>query len=142
MGTATAYNSGAISHKAYNATLAKTKAQNAKMCDFDEKTGRRDQGGIRDRGEVPNNEIQHPTNQRKMKPLGNKLGPPVQMKGGKDRGGQPTRGHIDREQGPKFSPGGNMHSKASAGKNTRMKAKVIGAGGRYGDGNSRSNSTY
>jgi len=67
------YRRGAISSKqmgrmAKPAILNKTTVQASKMAHFNSKKGKRDQGGIKDRGEVPTNEINHPTNQKTGSP--------------------------------------------------------------------------
>src|ERR1700730_5740720 len=56
------------------------------------KKGKRDQGGIKDRGEVPTNEINHPTNQKTGSPG---LAGGLPSKGARiNRGGQRTGGAI------------------------------------------------
>src|ERR1700730_4547151 len=98
------YRRGAISSKqmgrmAKPAILNKTTVQASKMAHFNSKKGKRDQGGIKDRGEVPTNEINHPTNQKTGSPGS------VSKGGGVHKGGQPTVDAIDQAQNPKF-PGG------------------------------------
>ncbi len=86
------------------AILRKTTAQRGRMAEFDGKAGKRDQGGIRDRGEVPGNEINHPTNQRAgaMPSRGARV----------NKGGQPSAGHIEEDQNPKFPSGGRVKKNA------------------------------
>jgi hypothetical protein len=118
------YRRGMISGKqmgrmAKPAILAKTKpGVPTKMADFDGKAGKRDQGGVRDRGEVPGNEINHPTNQAK-KPVGT-----VSKGGGVNKGGQPTARAIDQDQKPSF-PKGALVSGKEAG-------RKVGVGGPKG----------
>src|SRR3984893_4574981 len=91
------YRRGAISSKqmgrmAKPAILNKTTVQASKMAHFNSKKGKRDQGGIKDRGEVPTNEINHPTNQKTGSPGWAGGLPP---KGAcLNRGGQRTGGAI------------------------------------------------
>jgi len=82
------------------AILRRTTSQRGRMADFDDKGGKRDQGGVRDRGEVPGNEINHSTNQR--------MGP-MPSKGARvNKGGQPTVRAIDEAQTPKFPSGATV----------------------------------
>jgi hypothetical protein len=114
--------SGMISHKAFNALQAKTKVQRSKMAEFDSR--KRDEGQNRDRGEVPPNELNHKTNQRK--------GP--RMSAGERDGKAPTRNAIDTHTGKKFPLGGKV-----AGKDTSIgrKGGVIQSGPEYGGPSSR-----
>jgi hypothetical protein len=104
------YRRGAISSKqmgrlAKPAILNKTTAQASKMAAFDGK-GRKDEGGVRDRGEVPTTEINHPTNQRR-----GSVGT-VTRGGGVGKGGQPSAGHIEQDQRPKFPAGATVKKNA------------------------------
>ena len=133
---------GAISSKqmdrmAKPAILNKTKVQPSKMADFDSKKGKRDQGGVRDRGEVPVNEINHKTNQKPGTPS---KGAGLPSKGARvNRSGQPDVDHIDQQQGPKFPAG----AKISAGHGKRQ-VGIRGHSGKssgpqYGGPSSRAN---
>jgi hypothetical protein len=86
------------------AILRKTTSQRGRMTDFDGKAGKRDQGGVRDRGAVPGNEINHPTNQRAgaMPSRGARV----------NKGGQPSVRHIDEDQNPKFPSGASVKKNA------------------------------
>jgi hypothetical protein len=104
------YRRGVISRKqmgrmAKPAILNKTTSQASKMAAFDGK-GRKDEGGVRDRGEVPTTEINHPTNQKR-----GKVGA-VSKGGGVGKGGQPSARAIDQDQTPKFPAGGTVKKNA------------------------------
>lgn len=134
------YLRGAISGKQMGrmggkpAILKQTRAQPSKMADFNGKGGKRDQGGVRDKGEVPGNEIDHPTNQRTVKGM--------PSKGGQARGGtEPKAGQINQaaQQKPKFPAGATV-----AGKNGKRQVGVKGPAGKssgpqYGGPSSRKN---
>ena len=117
--------SGLISPKASAklAVLKKTRAQKSKMATFDHTF--RDEGRTQQRAEVPNREIDHPTNQRDRARS-------LPSKGGSvGRIGMPKTAHIDREQGPKFPAGGSVR----AGKKTvGVRGGVQQAGPIYGGG--------
>ena len=88
--------SGMVSTKAYNSTLAKTRSGvPTKMARFE--ASDRDEGKPR-RGVKSSRAINQ--NQRETA-AGVKA--PTSRKGGKQRRGQPKVGHINREQGPRFS---------------------------------------
>lgn len=94
------------------AILKKTRAQKTKMAGFDSKKGVRDQGGVKDRGEVPVNEINHPTNQRAGRPA---LAGGLPSKGAQTRGNKagPGPNSIDQSTGKKW-PGAGSSVKKSA----------------------------
>src|SRR5437879_2416968 len=84
------------------AVLSGTRAQKSKMAAYEKKT--KDEGSTHQTAEVPSNEINHPTNQRKGS-FGRV------SKGGSARGGAaPTRNQIDQAamQAKKFVPGSNV----------------------------------
>lgn len=108
------------------AILKKTTSQSSKMADFNSK--RKDEGS-KDRGEVPPNEINHPTNQR-LKTVGK-----VSKGGAVGKGGQPTSRAIDQDQNPKFPAGATI-------KGGKRQVGVKGPAGKssgpqYGGPNSR-----
>lgn len=124
---------GTVSTKAMNRQLAKTTSQASKMAEFDDRATdegarRRPSGpeGFKDR------HINNARTQREHSPIASA---PTSRKGAKQRRGQPTREHIDREQGPKFPGQGDMH----ASERTRPMAPVARrkpppTGGLYGGG--------
>lgn len=136
---------GAISSKqmgrmAKPAILNKTRPQKSKMAKFNDKRGKRDQGGVRDRGEVPGNELNHPTNQRAGSPA---TASGLPSKGARvNKTAQARIGSINADQSPKFPAG------ATVKKNTRPVGRT-GLGGsspalrssgpQYGGPSSRAN---
>lgn len=127
------------------AVLRGTRAQKTKMVTFDGR--KKDEGGRKDHGEVPNREINHPTNQsdrigsKPSKIAGRATGFMAGKPNGKSRsrqgGGigkresQVSRGQIDSAemQGPRFPAGAGYVGKGAAGKNTRMKGPIRRTGG-------------
>jgi hypothetical protein len=103
-----------------------------KMTDFDDET--KDEGAIRQTGEVPDDEINHPTNQKKKK-----VGA-VSKGGGAGREKQVEADQIDDMQRPAFPHGGRFDSGEA-----RRRVGVAGpsgganssSGGLYGGPNSR-----
>ena len=94
------------------AILKKTRPQKSKMADFDSKRGLRDQGGTKDRGEVPTNEINNKTNQRAGRPA---LAGGLPTKAAQTRGNKagPSSAAINESTGKKW-PGVGSGIKKSA----------------------------
>jgi hypothetical protein len=137
------YRRGAISGKQMErmgkpAVLKKTKSGvPTKMAAFDGR--KKDEGGVRDRGEVPKNEINHPTNQRAGSP---RTAAGLPSRGGQARGGtEPKVGQIDQgaQQRPKFPAGAKVsaaHGKRQVGV---VGPKGKSSGPQYGGPSSRAN---
>jgi len=109
------------------AVLRGTRAQKSKMASFD---GKQKDEAIRTRGEVPPNEINHPTNQRH----GSRFMP---SKGGSvGKGGQPTRSAIDENTGKKFPGESKVGTKAAQPRisTARTKGTIAQSGPMYGGG--------
>lgn len=125
---------GSISSKAakkYPGILDQTKHQAAKMADFDEKDGVRDQGGIKDKGHAAAATDHIQKNQRASSAIASKP-----SKGGSvNKGGQFGRGQIDdgEYQAPAF-PAGSKAKKGKKGTPSRLKGKIPAQGGQYGGG--------
>jgi hypothetical protein len=103
--------SGAISTKAYNATLAKTRAQKSKMAEFNDR--QKDEGDKENDGAVRIDHINNKQFQR-MKAGGGADGVP--SKGGRSLGNEaPKPGQIDQAsmQKKKFPHGGHFVGKGN-----------------------------
>lgn len=117
--------------------LAQTKVQNSKMADFDDKGGKRDQGGIRDRG-VQESGRDHINKRQDMGTPERASGKP--SRGAGVEGGQSSpvrRREIDagESQRPNFPSEGRVRgSEASRPYNSRSKGRVPKQGGQYGGG--------
>lgn len=124
---------GVVSTKAMNRQLAKTTSQASKMVDFD--ADDRDEGA-RGRPSGPDGyRSRHINNGRAQKAHSPIAGPPSERKGAKQRRGQPTVAHIDREQGPKFPGASDLHpSEARRPMAPMAKRKPPPTGGLYGGG--------
>lgn len=95
-----------------------SKKQMGRMTDFNSKAGKRDQGGIRDRGLVKTGEINAPSHQKTGSPA--KAGG-LPSKGAQTRGNKagPTVNAINERTGKKFPSG----SKMSGGNKKRVGVK-------------------
>jgi hypothetical protein len=120
---------GLISSKAANKFLAGTRAQNSKMADFNDKAGKRDQGGTKDRGAGEARTSHIDTRQT----MGSKAKASGEVsKGGRVHGGQKQpakRDHIDAGalERPNFAKGTGLTSKNSRAK-AFVKAPTPGGG--------------
>src|ERR1700761_4456827 len=106
--------SGAISTRAYNETLAKTRSQKAKMAPFDQDTG--NTGGNSSRGLVGKSEINKPRFQKtpgKFKPS--------RGAGVKNAGAVPDRNAINQRNGKMFPAGKSMSGKSGFVKPARVR---------------------
>jgi hypothetical protein len=125
------FHQGLISAKA-GAKLKKlqgTKVQNSKMADFDDKGGRRDQGGVRDRGDSSVAGARHIDTKQDMGSVARASGPP--SKGGRvGKTGQPGADAIDEVQTPAFPKQGSGKGRAGS----RTVAPIARQGGQYGGG--------
>lgn len=124
---------GTVSTKAMNRVLSKTTSEPSKMADFDARD--RDEGA-RGRPSGPSGfkgrHIQNKRTQRAHSPI---AGPPSERKGAKQRRGQPTVDHIDREQGPKHPRESTLHPGEERRPMAPMaKRKPPPTGGLYGGG--------
>lgn len=124
---------GVVSAKAMNRQLEKTTSQPSRMADFDDRG--RDEGA-RQRPSGPEGyQSRQINNERMQRERSAIAGPPTTRKGAKQRRGQPTREHIDREQGPKFPSGSELHSSEIKRPMAPMsKRKPPPMGGLYGGG--------
>lgn len=125
---------GSISPKAagkLNAKLAvlrKTRPQKSKMAAFEAKG--KDEGSAHKKAEVPSNEINHPTNQKRGS-FGRV------SKGGSAKGNTaPTSRQINQKpmQGKRWVPGSNVSASNPKTGNTRMKGTIAQSGPAYGGG--------
>lgn len=109
------------------AILKQTRAQNSKMAAFGRKE--KDEGSAHKKAEIPNREINHPTNQKKG--IGT-----VSKGGGIGKGeSQLHKGEIDQGENKKTWPsGGGVSASNPATGNTRMKGPIAKTGGPYGGG--------
>jgi hypothetical protein len=113
--------------------LKGTRAQGAHMEPFDNKAGRTDQGGVRDRGVPAAGRSAIDKNQREGSPI---AGRP--SRGGRvNRTGQPRVDHIDREQGPAFPKGASAKRGNGKGLGARTRGRIVDSGPEYGGPNSR-----
>jgi hypothetical protein len=86
----------------------------------------KDEGGVRQRGEIPGNQLNHPTNQ---------AGGRVSKTGGAGPERQEYSGHInDKRNAKRWIPGSNVSRSNPATGNTRMRGKIAPRGGPYGGG--------
>lgn len=119
--------SGAVSTRAYNSVLAQTKnGVPTKMAKFN--SSKKDEAGTRDKGHtgVASREA---INQNQRLSSAVAFGPTAR-KGGKQRRGQPTSAHINREQGPLFPSGGyEQGGPGNKTGNVKMKGPVRRTGG-------------
>lgn len=97
-----------------------TKAHASKMADFMDKS--KVDEHVPSEGYIEESHINDKTHQ--------KFGAKVSKGGAVNRGGQPTVKHIDREQGPKFPPGGK--AKARKWTHRGMGAPTRPSGPQYG----------
>jgi hypothetical protein len=128
----TMFRAGQISPKQYAKLSAQagTKPQPTRMAGFDEKGGKRDQGGVRDRGVKDTGRDAINKNQGAGSPIAGKP-----SKGGSvNASGQPGVGAIDdgKMQRPAFPPGGK--AKPGRAKLARQKGRIPAQGGEYGGG--------
>jgi hypothetical protein len=124
---------GSISPKAAKkanaklAVLRKTRAQKSKMAAFESKS--KDEDGMKN-AEIPTNEINHPTNQRK-----GTAGRVSKGGGIGERESEVHSAEIDKPGNAKTWPkGGGVSSANPKTGNTRMKGPIAKTGGPYGGG--------
>lgn len=124
---------GTVSTRAMNRQLAKTTSQASKMADFD--ADDRDEGA-RGRPSGPSGyRNRHLNNKRAQRAHSAIAGPPGERLGAKQRKGQPSVAHIDREQGPKDPPQADLHpSEARRPMAPVAKRRPPPTGGLYGGG--------
>ena len=122
--------SGAISTKAYNSTLAKTRSQKSKMAHMDDKAKDDGRGSV---GKLKPNEINQHEHQRAGSAIGGKP-----SRGGFVQGGAPRTGanHINKpSNNKKFPPGGTAPGKGGTPlPPARTKGTVTQPGPFYGGG--------
>ncbi len=112
--------------------LQGTKVQNSKMAAFDDKAGKRDQGGVRDRGDSSVAGVRHIDTKQDMGSPARASGAP--SKGGRvNHTGQPGVDAIDEGQTPAFPQQGSGKGRAGS----RTVGKVQPSGPEYGGPNSR-----
>lgn len=114
-----------------------TKHERSKMADFEEKSGMRDQGGVRDRGDglAGTDHINRKANTRAGSPIASKP-----SKGGQAGAeAQPGTDEINegRNQRPDFPREGSRPKKQAMGTPKRSRGGVTQSGPQYGDPNSR-----
>src|SRR5260221_943388 len=110
------------------AVLRGTRPQKSKMAAFNK--SEKDEGSAHKKAEIPNREINHPTNQKK-KNIGT-----VSKCGALGKAeSQENRSHIDAGRNAKTWPGGGGVSASNpATGNIRMKGPIAKTGGPYGGG--------
>jgi hypothetical protein len=109
------------------AVLRATRPQNSKMAGFNR--SERDEGSAHKKAEIPNREINHPTNQAK-KGVGS-----VSKGGGIGKAeSQFSRGQIDDSNKKTWPKGGGVSASNPKTGNTRMKGPIAKSGGPYGGG--------
>jgi hypothetical protein len=110
------------------AVLRGTRAQKSKLAAFGRKE--KDEGSAHKKAEIPNREINHPTNQ------GGSVGRHVSKGGGIGKGeSQENRSHIDAGRNAKTWPkGGGVSASNPATGNVKMKGPIAKTGGPYGGG--------
>jgi hypothetical protein len=115
--------------------LKQTTAQPSKMAAFDDKAGRRDQGGRSDKG--------HRLARTDHIDKKQDMGTPARASGKPSKGGgagmqsQPVRAaEIDAgdTQQPKFPPGGKVKKRGKLGTPPRARGPIAAQGGQYGGG--------
>ncbi len=112
------------------AVLRGTRPQKSKMAAFGRKE--KDEGSAHKKAEIPNREINHPTNQGGSAAYGRR----VSKGGGVGKGeSQVGRSQIDQGENKKTWPyGGGVSASNPATGNTRMKGPIAKTGGPYGGG--------
>src|SRR5258708_37911257 len=106
------------------AVLRGTRPQKSKMAAFNK--SEKDEGSAHKKAEIPNREINHPTNQKK-KGIGT-----VSKGGGIGKAeSQVGRGEIDQQNKKTWPYGGRASAGNPATGNTRMKGPVAKTGGPY-----------
>jgi hypothetical protein len=89
----------------------------------------KDEGSAHKKAEIPNREINHPTNQ------GGSVGRHVSKGGGIGKGeSQLHKGEIDQQNKKAWPGGGGVSASNPATGNTRMKGPIAKTGGIYGGG--------
>jgi hypothetical protein len=111
------------------AVLRGTRPQKSKMAAFNH--SEKDEGSAHKKAEIPNREINHPTNQGGSAAHGRR----VSKGGGVGKAeSQLHRGEIDGQNKKTWPYGGGVSAGNPATGNTRMKGPIAKTGGPYGGG--------